>query len=146
MKKTQLIIAINFISSKDNDEGRVMHSKSDSIEIVINDKANEFMEELFQSFLSRYQIRLETSVKGSDFIFGCANLLYYKCQKASFKRGGSYIDSPDWVKDKKAAINLVNRNDDKCFQYAVTIALNHEEIQKDPQRITKIKPFINKYN
>ena len=32
------------------------------------------------------------------------------------------------------------------FQYAVTVALNHEEIQKDPQRILKIKPFINKYN
>ena len=25
-------------------------------------------------------------------------------------------------------------------------ALNHEEIKKDLQRITKIKPFINKYN
>ena len=25
-------------------------------------------------------------------------------------------------------------------------ALNHEEIKKDPQRITKNKPFINKYN
>ena len=24
--------------------------------------------------------------------------------------------------------------------------LNHEGIKKDPQRITKIKPFINKYN
>ena len=24
--------------------------------------------------------------------------------------------------------------------------LNYEEIKKDPQRITKIKPFINKYN
>ena len=34
----------------------------------------------------------------------------------------------------------------KCSQYAVTIALNHEEIKKDPQRITKIKPFIDKYN
>ena len=32
------------------------------------------------------------------------------------------------------------------FSIAVTVALNHEEIKKDPQRITKIKPFINKYN
>ena len=35
---------------------------------------------------------------------------------------------------------------DKCFQYAVTVALNHEEIKRDPRRISKIKPFINKYN
>ena len=39
------------------------HSKSDSIEIVINDKADEVIEELFQSILSRYQTELETSMK-----------------------------------------------------------------------------------
>ena len=49
-------------------------------------------------------------------------------------------------KSKKAAINLLNKKDNKCFQYAVTITLNHVEIKKDPQRITKIKSFINRYN
>ena len=39
--KIQLTIANNFISSIDNDEGRVMHSKSDNIEIMINDEAYE---------------------------------------------------------------------------------------------------------
>ena len=57
-----------------------MHSKSDNMEIIINDKADEIIE-LFQSLLSRYQIGLETSMKGSDFVFDCVNLLYYKCQK-----------------------------------------------------------------
>ena len=47
---------------------------------------------------------------------------------------------------QKAAINPINKKDNKCFQYAVTIALNYEEIKKDPQEITKMKPFINKYN
>ena len=49
-------------------------------------------------------------------------------------------------KKQKTTINSINKIDNKCFQYAVTVALNHEEIKKDPQRITKIKPFINKYN
>ena len=44
------------------------------------------------------------------------------------------------------AINPINKKDNKCFQYTVTVALNCEEIKKDPQRITKIKRFINKYN
>ena len=35
---------------------------------------------------------------------------------------------------------------DKCFQYAVTLALNLDKIKKDPQRISKIKPFIDQYN
>ena len=54
------MISINFISSKDNDEERVMHSKSDNKEMMINDKKDEVIEEIFQSLLSRYQIGLET--------------------------------------------------------------------------------------
>ena len=41
--KSQLTIAINFISSKDTDEERVMHSKSDNIEVIIHHKADEVM-------------------------------------------------------------------------------------------------------
>ena len=57
-----------------------------------------------------------------------------------------YIDSPDWIITEKTTINPINKKDNKCFQYAVTVALNYEGIKKDPQRITKIKPFINKCN
>ena len=49
------------------------------------------------------------------------------------------------MKGKKSTINP-KYNDDNCFQYAITVALNPEQIQKDPQRITKIKPCIDKYN
>ena len=69
------------------------------------------------------------------------------------KCGGSYIDSPDWIKNKKRAKKQKNKttttsslNDGKCFQYATTIALNHEETGNKSQRISKIKPFVNKYN
>ena len=44
--------------------------------------------------------------------------------------GGSYIDSPDWIKNKKATINFINYND-KSFQLARTVALNHKEIGKN---------------
>ena len=85
-------------------------------------------------------------MKGSAFVFDYVHLLYYKCHKINLNRGGSYIDSPVWIKSKKATINSMNKKDSKCFQYAVAVTLNHEKIKKDPQRITKIKPFINKYN
>ena len=98
----QLTIAINFISSKDTEEGRVMHSNSDNIKFTSWNDANEVVDELFKSLRSKYQEKLETSMKGSDFIFGSIQLLYYKCHKNFFKRGGSYIDSPDWIKKKKS--------------------------------------------
>ena len=48
-------------------------------------------------------------------------------------------------KRKKSRENPKNE-DDKCFHYAATVPLNREEINKDPQRILKVEPFINKYN
>ena len=101
-QKIQLTITINFISSKnDNDEECVMHSKSDNIEILINDEADEVIAELCKSLLNRYQNNLEKSMKGSEFVFDYVHLLYHKCHKINLNRGGSYIDSPDWIKNKK---------------------------------------------
>ena len=119
--------SVNFISSKDIDEERVMHSKSDNIKSTLYDKI-ETVNELLESLLSRHQIGLETSMRGSDFIFDSLQLLYYKCQQKTVKRSGSYIDSPDWIRKKKETINPKNTND-KCFQYAATIALNYGEIK-----------------
>ena len=46
---------------------------------------------------------------------------------------------------KKATTNP-KTGDDECFQYAVTVALNYGEIESHPERVSNIKPFINKYN
>ena len=92
----------------------------------------------------RYQIVLKTSLRGSDFIFDCVHLLYYKCHK--MKQGGSYIVSPDWILNKKSTINPISKKDNKYFRYATTVALNYEEIGKYTGGITKIKPFIDNYN
>ena len=132
--KIQLIMRINFISSLDTDEFRIMHTKSNNIEIMNGTETNDIIKELFESFLRRYQEGLETKMKGSEFIFESVDLLYYSLHKISLNRGGSYIDSPSWIKNKKATINPQNKNNE-CFRYAITVALNHEEIKKDSQRI-----------
>ena len=93
--KIQVTIAINFISSKYAEEECVMHSRSDNVEFTFYNDANEVVDELFESLRSRYQENLETSMKESDFIFESVQLMYYKCYKVNFKRGGSYIDSQD---------------------------------------------------
>ena len=58
---------------------------------------------------------------------------------------GLYTDSPELIKNKKATTNIINKKDNKCLQYNVTVALIHGKIRKNPERITKIKLFINKY-
>ena len=85
-------------------------------------------------------------MKESGFSFYSVQIMYYKCHKVSFKRGGSYIDSPNWIKTTTTTVNPRTK-DDKCFQYEGTVALNHEEIKCNPERVKpNIKPFINKYN
>ena len=75
-------------------------------------------------------------MRGSEFVFDSIDLLYYHLQKIGLKRGRSYKDSPEWLKNEKATINPKN-NDNNCFQYALTVALNHRNIGKNPQRISK---------
>ena len=71
--------------------------------------------------------------------------MYYKCDKINPSCGRSYIDSPDWIKNRKVIINSNNKKGNKYFQCAVTVTLNHEDIGKNSERVTKVKPFISKY-
>ena len=106
-----------------------MHTKSNNVEIMMGSETDKIIEDLFESFffLFEYQEGLEESVRGSEFVYDSVDELYYNLNKVSLNRGGSYIDSSKWLKNKKATINPKN-NDDKCFQYALTVALNYEEI------------------
>ena len=65
-------------------------------------------------------------MRGSKFVPDSIDLLYYYFQKIYLERGGLYIDSPKWLKNKKATINLKN-NDDNCFQYALTVCIKPSE-------------------
>ena len=73
--KFQLTIAINFMFSKDVDEERALHWKTNNIGFMSYDNTNELVNELFESLLSKYQTGLETSVRGSYFIFDSVQLL-----------------------------------------------------------------------
>ena len=122
-----------------------MHTRSDNKEIMNGSDTDEVIEELFESLLQRYEQNLEEKIKGSEFEFDGVNFLCYDFNKISLNRGGSYIDSPKRLNNKKSIINP-KHNDYKCFQYAVTLALNLDKINIHSERISKIKPFIEQYN
>ena len=110
-----------------------MHSKTGNIKFMIYDNAAEVIEDVFESLLKRYQIGLETSVRGRGFIFDCVHLLYYKCRKRNPNQDGLDNGSLDWIKNKKTTINPIN-NDDTYFQYATAVALNEKEKGTNSQR------------
>ena len=81
-----------------------MHSKSDNKEVTINDKADKII-----NFLNHFWIDdLGKLMKGTEFVFDYVHLLYDKFYKIYLNCGG-YIDSPDWIKNKKATINSINK-------------------------------------
>ena len=56
----------------------------------------------------------------------------------------SELNSLGWLRSKKEAI--INDNNSNDFQNAVDDALNYQTIKTNPERKSKLKPYINKYN
>ena len=127
------------------EETHTVHTKSLNIDIMMGNETDKIIKKLLESLLQNCPKDLEESVRKSEFFRDSIDLSYYHLQKISLKRGGSYVVSPEWLKNQKATINPKN-NDDNCFQYALTFALHYQNIKQDPQRILKIKPFVNQYN
>ena len=117
-----------------------MPTRSNNEEFMNGSDTDEIIKGLFESVLQKYEQNLQEKMKGSEFDFDGFNFLYYDFNKISLNRGGSYIDSPKWLKNKKLTINPKN-NDYKCFQYAATLALNLDRIHSHPERTSKMKPF-----
>ena len=144
--KLQISAEISVVSEKPgSEETRIMYNRSTREEFMIGSETEEVAENLIMSILQKYQDNLQNKMKGSDFIFSGINYLYYDLNRITITKGGSYIESPKWLKDKKCTINQKS-TDNKYFQYATTLALNFNNIEKHHQRISKIKPFIDNYN
>ena len=144
--KKELVMRVIFVSFIYKNETQVMHTKSDNVKIMNGTDTNDAIIELIKSFTKRYQEGLETKMKGSSYIFERVDLLEYNLHKISLNRGSSYIETPEWLKNKKVTINPKNTKDNKCFQYAIIAALNYQNINHNTERISKLKPFINNYN
>ena len=144
--RIQLVMRMIFVSFIDKNETQVMHTKSDNVKFMNSTDTSDAISELIEYFAKRYQEGLETKMKGSSYIFERVDLLEYNLHKISLNRGNSYIDPPEWLKNKKVIINPKNTKNNNCFQYAITAALNHQNINHNPERISKLKPSINNYN
>ena len=150
--KIQLLMQNNCISTKDFEETCTIYSANKPVEIFM---VSDTIDRLFGTLLQRFQQAIETwNGRGSGFTHESVVLLYYYLQKIDIRRAESFTKSHDWLANKGAIINPKNEKDNKCFQYAITSALNYEKILKinlkncetHPERIPKIKPYISKYN
>ena len=124
---------------------RTFYVNSDNEEIRSGNETVEIINKLFESFLNNYQKEEKILRNGSNFVLESVKILYYHIHKINLKRGKSYIKSLKWILNRRATINPKSK-DNKCFQYAITTAMNHQKIENHPERISNIKPFIDHYN
>ena len=110
------------------------------------DNTDDIVTTLLESFLENYEREENILRNGSNNIFDYVDLTLMQFHSIELKRGSSYIPSPKWISDKRATINPQNTHNNKCFKYATIAALHHQEFDHHPQRITKLKPYINNYN
>ena len=94
--KLQLTAKISFVSLKpDSDETHFMNGS----------ETEEIIESLYRSLLQNYNDNFQEKMKGSDFVFNGINYFYYGFNRVSICKGGSYTDSPKWLKDKTPTVN-----------------------------------------
>ena len=127
--KIQISMRVNFISSKDTGETCTIYVWSDNVSIMRGSDTDGIIREIFRSFLCNYQEELKI-IKGSNFVFESVELIDYKLHRVCLRRGGSYVKSPEWLANKKAAINPKNKNDYECLWWSIISALNYNEIMK----------------
>ena len=140
--KLQLSAEISFVLQKpDSNEIRIMYTRSTPEEIIICCETEEVTEKLIMQLLQKYLDNLQNKMKGSDFIFNGINYLYYDLNRITISKGGSYIESPKWLKDKKCTINQKN-TDNECFQYATSLALSLIKLIKTLKEYQKLNPLL----
>ena len=100
--KIQITMRVNFSYSKDTGETRTIYVLSDTEDIMKGgwggggrcSETNNFIKELFKSFLNNYQ-KEEQIIRGSNFVFESVERMDYKLHKVGLKRGKSYLESPE---------------------------------------------------
>ena len=105
------------------------------------------VEELVRVMFAHLKTQVEhPALPKSGFTLDCIMYLEIDFHKLALTRGSSSIELPQWIAAKKAVINPKNADDEECFKWAVVAALHHEDIDAHPERISKLKPFAERYS
>ena len=135
-QKRQLNIGINMVHI--SEQKRITHfSRSDNVVSLPSSNTNDIINELLTSLYETYLEDLRLSHASSIFTYESVEECNIHFNKIDLWRGATYIESPKWIKNKKATINPKNTNDVYCFMYASTIALYHDVLGSNRERISQ---------
>ena len=134
-QKIQLDIEINLVHLTKSDR-IAFYVKSKNIECHPSDNSEDILNQLFDTLLKYFNDKLLICRTDSSYVFENVEGISIHFHKIDLRRGSSYIPTPEWLENKKAAINPKNMKANYCFAYAVTIAIFHKEIGSNLDRIS----------
>ena len=156
-KEEQLMIQLDGdeMEGWSEDEKQARLKSDGTYETKVEKVFNSAMTEIFQGsdaegILKSMFAHIKTQVEHpalpkSGFTLDHIMHLDIDFHKLELTRGASHIELPKWIAEKKAVINPKNE-DEECFKWAVVASLHHEAIEKDPQRVSKLRPFAERLN
>ena len=152
VQKIQLDIGINMVHI--SEQKRITHfSKSDNVICLPSSNTIDIVNQLLASLYQKYQEDLGLSHASNSFTYKSVEECNIHFNKIDLRRGATYIESPKWVKNKKATTNPKNTNDVYCFMYAATIALYHDQVDialnvlyMPPREKNRCPEYISKRN
>ena len=133
---TKVYLNLKAKMKKLNDETEASHTfYSGEFEIFPGTDFDAVIEEMFQKISEKFE-KMEVAVGSGWTLISIQSL---KLHFAEFKpmKGSSYVELPDWIKKKKAVINILNKTDNECFKWCITRAMNPIGKRKKENLITK---------
>ena len=136
VQKIQSDIGINIVHI--SEQKRITHfSRSNNVICLPSSDTSDIINQLLSSLYQKYQEDLRLLHASSSFTYESVEECNIHFNKKDLRSGATYIESPKWLKNKKATINPKNTKVVYCFMYAATIALYHDKLGNNPERISQ---------
>ena len=104
------------------------------------------MDEIVSAMIEHMKQQIENpALRDGKFVFDGVIHMDIDFHRLNLTGGSSYIPLPDWLAKKKAIINQKN-SDLECFKWAVIAAMRWEEIDRDHQRISKLRRYEDDFD
>ena len=128
--------------------GDAIEKKSDFVDRYFNSdiqvlNTTHSINNFINNIIASFEKELEQSKNGSDLQLISIDKLYIKTAKSKAIIGGSYIDLPEFVKNKKACVNIIN-DDEKCFIWSLLAFKHYKEMKGGcKNKSSSYKKFLN---
>ena len=144
--KVSFGLKVNFQTERNGELQEMSHYFKEDQPHVFTAVNRELIEQKYEEFMDRIRGEIENwSAQGSGWDIESIELAYINVAKYVPLRGGSYLPLPAKLANKKAIVNVKNK-DNECLKWALRAALYPPKDGAHPERPSKYNPQNDRIN